>query len=142
MKETNYTPGDLADHEAISAVIKDAEGKVLMFEHKKFGFWTIPIGKAESHETPYQGMCTEVLEECGINVVSATELVVKSYEYERNGKNVVANHHVYVVDKYEGVPKNSEPDKHTHMKFMSIDEIRGLEELSDATLLYLSTLQS
>lgn len=139
---TNYTPGDLVDHDAISAVIKDNQGKVLMFKHKKFGFWTIPIGKSEPYETPYQGMCTEVKEECNISVIKATEIATKPYTYDRNGKPVNLIHHLYLVDKYEGEIKNNEPEKHLEMKFMDETEIRKIDDLSDATLLYLETLDS
>ncbi len=139
MNDTNYTPGDLVDHVAVSAVIKDVDGKILMFKHKKFGFWTIPIGKAEPGESAYQGMCTEVKEECGITVIKAKEIAKRPYSYSRDGKIVNLIHHLFEVEKYEGKVRNGEPEKHPSMQFMTVPEIRQAGELSDATLLFLET---
>jgi len=64
-----YTSEDLLDHDAIAAVIKDDEGRILMQEHIKLKFWTIPIGKADQGKSPEEGMKEEVLEECGIPII-------------------------------------------------------------------------
>lgn len=140
MAETQYTPGDLVDHDAIGAVIKNDGSEILMFRHAKFGFWTIPIGKARPEETPYQGMCTELDEECGITVTAATEIAKRSYTHERNGKLVKVILHLYAIDEYEGEITNNEPEKHPEMRFMATDEVRTIGELSNATHLYLETL--
>ncbi len=134
---TKYTPGDLENHDAIGMVIQDDHGRILMFYHAKFQFWTIPVGKAEPHQTPYQGMCTEVFEECGITVTAATELKVRQYVYVRQGKPVSVNLHLYQVDVYEGTLQNLEPHKHPEMRFMTREQIKAEPELSDATLLLL-----
>ena len=52
----NYTNEDLLDHHAVSAVIKNSKGEILMQEHVKFGFFTIPIGKAKPRQTPIEGI--------------------------------------------------------------------------------------
>ena len=137
MEKINYTPADLEDHEAIAAVIKDKQGRVLIFKHKKFDFWTIPIGKAEPGQTPYQGLRQELLEECDIQVEKATEIATKPYEYIRNGKKVHLTLHIFLIEKYTGDIKNNEPQKHTKMIFMSLAEIRSKDKLSDATNLFL-----
>lgn len=137
---TEYTSGDLLDHEAVAAVIKDPQGDILMFQHKKFGFWTIPIGKAEPGETPYEGMLTEVSEECGINVVSAVEIASRPYTYKRDGNDVNLISHIYEVTQFDGTPRNAEPHKHLEMRFMPVSEIVKLKTLSDATLLFLEVL--
>ncbi len=142
MAETSYTPRDLVDHDAIGAVIKNDRDEVLMFWHKKFEVWTIPIGKAEPDETPYEGMHTELDEECGISVTAATEIASRSYTRERNGRAVRLILHLFAIDEYEGEVTNNEPHKHPEMRFMNLDEIRATGELSDATYLYLETLDS
>jgi ADP-ribose pyrophosphatase YjhB (NUDIX family) len=135
---TNYTPRDLLDHDAIAAVIRNDQDNILMFYHKKFEFWTIPVGKAEQGETPYEGMCTELREECGIEVIKATEIVARPYSYPRRGEVVNIILHLYSVEKFEGTPKNNEPEKHPEMRYMPISEIRELPDLSDATMLFLA----
>jgi ADP-ribose pyrophosphatase YjhB (NUDIX family) len=132
-----YTPGDLDDHHAIGALVRNENGDYLMFFHKKFAFWTIPIGKAELGETPYQGMCTELKEECDIEIIKASEFATAPYEYMRHGKLVKVQLHLYDVHEYKGTPKNGEPHKHPEMKYLSIDAIRELDDISDGTKLFL-----
>ncbi len=134
-----YNAADLVDHEGVAAVIKNNEGEVLVFFHKKFEFWTIPIGKAESNESVYQGLCTELREECGIEVKKAKEIATKQYVSLREGKEVKLNSHIYEILEYTGEIINGEPDKHPVMKFLSIDDLRKEKELSDATILYLES---
>lgn len=135
-----YTPGDLQNHHAIAAVIQNEVGEYLMFFHKKFGFWTIPIGKAEPAETPYQGLCTELQEECAITVQAATEIATNEYSYTRNGRAVEAILHLYKVDAFTGIPQNNEPHKHPKMQYMTLQQIKDLEETSDSTQLLLDTI--
>lgn len=137
---TDYTPRDLVDHDAIGAVIRDKSDKILMFYHKKFDLWTVPIGKAEADETPYEGMCSEVLQECGLVVKAAEKIGARPITYIRNGKEVHIVLHVYEVKRYEGAPANKEPAKHLDMRFMSEAEIRSQIRLSDATQLFLETV--
>ena len=42
-----YTHEDIVNHHAVAAVIKNTEGKILMQEHVKYGFWTLPVGKVK-----------------------------------------------------------------------------------------------
>ena len=132
-----YNPDDLENHEAVAGVVRNSEGRVLMFNHKKYGFWTIPVGKATANETPLEGITTELQEELGIVVTKATEIAVKPYVYERRGLSVHVNLHLYAIDSFEGEPKNNEPDKHLAMEYMGIEEIRRLNYLSDATVMFL-----
>jgi len=135
-----YNSSDLVDHEGVAAVVKDADDKILMFYHKKFEFWTIPIGKAAPDETAYEGLCTELREECGITVKAATEIATQQYVSERNGVEVRLNSHVYLIDDYTGEPTNCEPEKHLKMEFQTVEGIKAHSDLSDATLLYLETI--
>lgn len=136
---TDYTSEDLEDHDAIGAVIKDSEGRILMQEHKKYGFWTIPIGKS-AIGTAIEGLKKELQEECGIKVKEFKEITVRKFDYERRGKTVHLNGHLYKIISYEGIIENKEPHKHSRQEFMTLEAIKGLPFLSDMTLLYLETL--
>tara|TARA_Y100000310_G_C20560162_1_gene752652 strand:+ start:230 stop:673 length:444 start_codon:yes stop_codon:yes gene_type:complete len=136
----NYTDEDLQNHDAVAAVIQDAKGNILMQEHVKYGFWTIPIGKAASGQTPIEAMKEEVLEECDIIVQEFEEVAQKKYEYDRNGKQVKLLLHIYKVIKYSGKISNKEPHKHSKQEFKSVEQIKNIPHLGDATLLYLETL--
>jgi len=133
-----YTQEDVADHHGVSAVIKDKDGKILMQEHVKFGFWTIPVGKVKIGQEIEEGLKQELFEECNVVVKDFKELICKDYLYERDGKMVKVISHLFEIKEYSGEIKNKEPEKHKQQRFMSLDEIKKLHYLSDMTLLYLS----
>lgn len=138
--DINYTQEDLKEHNAVAAVIKNSEGKILIQDHKKYDFFTIPVGKCKDDETPIQGLKTEVFEECNIKIISQKLLLKKRFEYDRNGLNVIVNSHLFEVLKYSGIVKNMEPEKHRKIMFLTVEEIMKLPYLSDMTILYLETL--
>ena len=136
----NYNSEDLKDHDATSAIIKDDKGRILIQEHVKYGFWTIPIGKVRPGQAVIDGLKEEVFEETNLKVIDCKELISKVYDYDRNGTVVKVTAHVFEITEYEGQLKNMEPHKHSQQLFMSIDDIIKLPYISDTTVLYLSTL--
>lgn len=136
----NYNNEDLVSHDGIAAVIKNSAGEILVQEHVKYGFWTIPVGKVKKGQDVVDGLKQEIFEECNISVEEYRELIVKDYCYERNGAEVKVVSHLFEVSKYSGELKNSEPQKHKQQFFMPIKEIIALPYLSDLTLLYLDTI--
>lgn len=135
-----YTKEDLLDHHAVSAVIKNSDSEILMQDHVKYGFWTIPIGKAKQGQDPIEGIKEEVLEECNLVIEDLKEIAFKEMEYERNGKKIKAFTHVYEVLTYSGELKNNEPEKHNEQKFISLEEIKKIPYLSDSTIFFLESL--
>lgn len=136
----NYNAEDLTDHDGIAAVIKDKDGNILMQEHVKFGFWTIPVGKVKKDQSIFDGLKQEIFEECNLEVIEYNELICKDYFYIRNGANVKVTSHLFEITKYSGEMKNLEPLKHTQQIFMPTEKIIGLPYLSDLTLLYLNQI--
>ena len=135
-----YTDEDLIDHHGVSAVIKDRDGRILIQEHVKYGFWTIPVGKAKIGQNVIDGMKEEVFEECNLIVKNCKEFIYKECEYIRNDKKVKVYTHIFDISDYTGELINKEPHKHSQQKFMNIKEIIKLPYLSDTTLLYLESL--
>lgn len=140
MENIKYNAEDLKDHQGVSAVIKNKEGKILMQEHTKYGFWTIPVGKVDLDEDLIEGLKKEVFEETNLIVEDYKEIGYKLYEYIRNGKNVKVHTHLFEIVKCSGELENKEPNKHKQQKFLSINEIITLPYLSDTTLWFLKTL--
>ena len=134
-----YTNEDLKDHIAVGAVIKDSQGRILMQKHNKYGFLTIPIGKATSKQSPEEALRQELAEECGIKIQEYKEIAERDYEYIRKGKKVKMRLYLYEIKSYSGVPINNEPEKHQFQEFKILDEIKESPYLSDATLLFLET---
>ena len=136
----NYNNEDVLDHHGVAAVIKNQKGEVLMQEHVKYGFWTIPVGKVKGDQNVINGLKQEILEECNLQVKECKEIIVKDYFYERNGKNVKVISHLYEILKYSGEMENLEPMKHKQQMFLPIEQVKKLPYLSDLTLLYLEQL--
>ncbi len=136
-KSISYTPEDLTSHHGIAAVITNEKGEILMQEHVKYGFWTIPIGKVRKGQGIIEGLTQELFEECDILVEECKELTAKDFSYIRSGKPITVFGHIFAVVSYAGTICNKEPHNHTTQRFMSLQEIQHLPFLSDLTLLYL-----
>ena len=140
MNKINYRQEDLVDHHGVCAVIKDETGKILMQNHVKLGFWTIPVGKVKAGQSIEEGLKEEIFEECNLVIEDMVELVAKNYEYERDGRMVNVFSHLFEIKKYSGQMNNNESQKHSEQIFMSLEEIKKLPYLSDMTILYLKQL--
>ena len=140
MRKIKYNSEDILNHHGIAAVIKNEQDEVLMQEHIKYGFWTIPVGKVKTGQSVEEGLIQEISEECNIVVEEFKELKKKKYFYNRDGNEVKVIQHLFDIIKYNGKIKNNEPNKHKQQKFLKINMIKKLPYLSDCTLLYLKKL--
>lgn len=140
MENIKYNSEDVVDHHGVSAVIKNEEGEILMQEHVKYGFWTLPVGKVKENQDVEEGLKQELYEECDIVVENFRELIKRDYFYERNGNNIKVISHLFEILKYAGEIKNKEPQKHKQQIFISLEKIKRLPYLSDMALLYLERL--
>jgi ADP-ribose pyrophosphatase YjhB (NUDIX family) len=122
LEKIQYTKGDLEDYTAIGAIfIKDK--KILMMDHVKFNFWTVPIGKAEKNETVIQALKKEMKEELNINVLKFKLITIWKKTFINAGKRIKTENYLYLVENYSGTMRNNEPKKHRSIKYMTIDEI-------------------
>lgn len=132
-----YNEEDLRDHNAVGACIRDENGRILMLMHKKWGFRTIPIGKAHPGQTPEEGIRMELQEECGIEATHVVPIMERQTTYMRENREVRLNLIVFDVLEYKGTIYNSEPEKHDSLGYMSIEEIANEPYISDITVLML-----
>ena len=129
-----YTPEDLQDfHSVVGAVIFNEKREILMMDHVKLNFWTIPIGKAKPSETVEEGLLTEVKEELDIIPKQFKEISIFKKTYSRWGRSIHAIAHLFLIESYKGKIKNNEPHKHRSIKFMSLEQIKKLPKISDMT---------
>jgi|TARA_Y100000310_G_C20676317_1_gene813293 ADP-ribose pyrophosphatase YjhB (NUDIX family) len=138
-EKINYNKEDLKDHHGVGAVIYDKQGKVLMQEHVKYKFWTIPVGKVKSNQSIIDGLREEILEETNIKILKQKEIARKVFKYKRvgYGYSINVDSHVFEVLSWTGTPKNLEPHKHSQQLFMPINQIKQLKYLSDLTKMFL-----
>jgi len=133
LKEIQYNPGDLRPkHSGISAVIIKNK-KILMMDHVKFNFWTIPVGKVEEGQTVEEGLLMEMKEELNIKPTKYKLIGRFRKKYIRNGKSVMVDAHIFHIEKWTGTLRNNEPKKHRSIKWMTIDEIKKIKKLSNST---------
>ncbi|MBI4447378.1 NUDIX hydrolase [Candidatus Woesearchaeota archaeon] len=140
MAKIGYNAEDIVDHQGVAVVLKNKKGEVLMQQHVKYGFWTIPVGKVKDWQSVEEGLKEEIFEECNITVEEFKEITTKEYAYNRNGNKVKVFAHLFEVDRWSGRMKNKEPKKHKIQIFMPLNKIKKLPYLSDLTLLYLETV--
>lgn len=135
IQEINYTPRDLLNHDAIGAIVKNENNEILMLDHVKYDFWTIPVGKAEHLQSASSALKQELFEEVNIKITSFKLLDKQSLVYSRGEGNpsVQVTEHLFEVLTYTGTPENKEPHKHRDMRFMSIDQIKKLPRISNFT---------
>ena len=76
--ERKYTKGDLSDYDAIAAIIKDEDNRILIQKHNKYGFWTVPVGKVEQGESIDFALKKEIKEECNVDILDYKLLVKKN----------------------------------------------------------------
>jgi len=132
LEKIQYTPGDLTSHEGVSAVIM-TDDKVLMMDHVKYNMWTIPVGKVEIGQTIEEGLIQELKEEVNITPVKFKQIGKFKRGYMRKGKRVMVTNNIFRIFSWRGKLKNNEPSKHRSIKFMSVDEIKKIKNLSDTT---------
>jgi 8-oxo-dGTP pyrophosphatase MutT (NUDIX family) len=53
---------------AVAAIIRDAEGRILVLQQKHDRTWSLPAGAVEPGESPAQAAMREALEETGLRV--------------------------------------------------------------------------
>ncbi|MDD2487768.1 MAG: NUDIX domain-containing protein [Candidatus Gracilibacteria bacterium] len=138
--KTSFTKEDLNTREAIGVVIYDDERKVLIQDHVKLDFFTIPIGKIKEGEEIEEVIKQEVFDETNLKILSYRKIGEKIGEYDYDGVMIRIKTHIFEVLEYEGKLINKEEKKHRSMRFMDTGEIRGLSKISDATKYFLSTL--
>ena len=63
---------------AARAVIRDQEGRILFIRRRDNGLWAMPAGSQELGESIFDCLKREVKEEVGLEVISATPMVVYS----------------------------------------------------------------
>jgi ADP-ribose pyrophosphatase YjhB (NUDIX family) len=140
MKKINYNQEDLKSHQGIGAIIKNKKGEILMQNHIKFGFWTIPVGKIKENQNVEEGLKEEIFDECNLVIKKFNEITSKNLKYIRQGKMVKVLSHLFEIIEYSGEMKNKEPEKHQEQIFMNLEKIKTIPYLSDMTLLYLENL--
>ncbi len=140
MKKSKYTQEDLTTKEAIWVVIYDEQRRILIQDHVKLNFFTIPIWKVREWENIENVMKNEVLTETNLRVLESRIIWETEWEYDYDWVKKRIKTLIFEVLTYEWNLENKEPTKHRSCKFMDLQEIMQLSKISDATRYFLSTI--
>ena len=103
-----------------AAIVRD--GRLLLIRRARppeAGAWSLPGGKVELWEPVEAAIRREVAEELGI-VLGAVRLLCV-VDHMADGQHWVAP--TYLVDDFEGEPRNLEPEKHTGLAWFDLDAL-------------------
>ena len=117
---------------AVAILVANEEGKFLVLWHRKYRFWTVPLGKIEPGEQGIAAAHREALEELGIlpERIDLLETVYKPPKLDDCSDIAIA---LCCVTSYSGTIANREPDKHDHFRFLHPSDFASLEPLSFPT---------
>jgi len=91
-----------------TAVLCNQRGEILISRRHdsahQGGLWEFPGGKVENHESVYEALCRELVEELGITVESARALIQVPHDYV--DRRILLD--VWLVTRWTGTPKGME----------------------------------
>lgn len=101
-KQRIFVPG-------VRALIVNGQGEVLLQHRLDTGCWGLPGGSVELGETALDALKREVLEETGLNVLSAEPMALysgpqQSFAYP-NGDEVQCFAMAFIIRDWEGTPR-------------------------------------
>ena len=106
-RAANLTPRKLSINVA-AGVLTDNLGRVLIAQRPagahQAGWWEFPGGKINASESAYDGLVRELVEEIGVTVHAARELLTYTHEYPERFVTL----HVFNVTNYSGRPTGVE----------------------------------
>lgn len=135
------TRDNFSKHETVSFIIQQGN-KYLMFYHSIHNNWSIPIGKFDIlNEKPFDALAREAFEELDIVVENAMPVDCRYIVYNFNEQDIISKLFMFKILKYKHYPINKEPEKHSHMFWMTREEISALNNISEATKVFLEVVK-
>ncbi len=119
------------------AIIRDAEGRVLLVRRRDNGHWVMPAGSLELGESILDCVKREVREECGLAVAAATLIAVYSgprfaFTNSHGGEHQMLAL-VFRIDEWAGELATA-TDETTDARFFALDALPTLPPLYEETL--------
>jgi len=114
MKKIEIAVGIVRTHDGQIFITQRGENSHLA------GFWEFPGGKVEPHETPFQTLRREIVEEIDIHIHDAKYLKTVEHQY----KDRFITIHVYLIEEWDGEPFAAEgqPSRWVDEEELNADE--------------------
>lgn len=95
------------------------DGRVLLGRRSPFrawlpGVWDVPGGHCEPGETPEQALVRELREELGVTPLA--------WQHLATANDAGVTLHLYRVSRWDGAPRNAQPQEHDVVAWVSPDD--------------------
>lgn len=127
----------------INLIIKQDDKVLLFFRNDGFfnydgGWWVLPAGHIEQHETAMSAAIREAKEELDIDIDPAD---IKCVHVISNlASRTESFDFFFEVSKYTGQIRNCEGDKCADMQYFTLDEVANLKNVVSTTRISLAAL--
>ena len=120
----------------VNMIIRDGDKILLFLRNDGFfnyngGYWVIPAGHIEAHETAKSAAIREAKEELGIDIDPAD--IEFAHVISNLASRTECFDFFFIVNKYTGTIRNCEGDKCAEMHWFTMDEIRALPQVVSTT---------
>ena len=142
-----FKPADLIDHDAVTLIIRDRNGMILIQYHNKYKGITVPVGKVDPGKTIEQTVVEELKEETNLDVTRMKIVGVHECVYRRivhtldseiphkevydiwdfNDVDYFVHVKEYIIEVTvydETIMKNNEPHKHAWQEWMDVNMVK------------------
>lgn len=128
----------------VNMIIRDGDKILLFLRNDGFfnhngGYWVIPAGHIEAHETAQAAATREAKEELDIDIAPAD--IKFAHIISNLASHTECFEFFFVVNKYAGTIKNCEGDKCVTMRWFTMDEIRALPQVVKTTRIALDAIE-
>ena len=127
----------------INLIIKKDDKVLLFFRNDGFfnydgGWWVLPAGHIEQHETAQDAAIREAKEELDIDIAPSD---IKCIHVMSNlASRTESFDFFFEVSKFSGQIRNCEGDKCADMQYFTIDEIKNLKNVVSTTRISLANI--
>ena len=127
----------------INLIIKKDDKVLLFFRNDGFfnydgGWWVLPAGHIEQHETAKDAAIREAKEELDIDI--APEDIKCVHIISNLASRTESFDFFFEVSKFNGQIRNCEGDKCADMQYFTIDEIKNLKNVVSTTRISLENI--
>jgi 8-oxo-dGTP pyrophosphatase MutT (NUDIX family) len=117
-----------------AVLILKRDNKILLFKRNipgkiAYGYFALPGGTVEHHETVKQAACREAAEELGITIIEKDLSIVhmlrlrEKYDKETNQTKQILMLYFVISFHWNGEPMNLESHKHSELGWFDIDNL-------------------
>lgn len=132
-----FTKEDVEVNDSIWAIITNEKWELLIQDHIKLNSFTIPIWKVKKWQSIEDALKEELFEELWITILKYEKILEKYKVFDFNWVQKWINMHFYKILNYTWTITNNEPYKHKSIEFMSLETIKKLSKISEATKILL-----